>query len=57
MLVLSRKPGEKILIGEDVVVTALALRPNDGRMILGIDAPKSIEVDREEVRERKRTEK
>jgi len=47
MLVLSRRVGEQLMIGADVVVTVLEVR-NDG-VRLGIDAPRSIAVNRAEV--------
>jgi carbon storage regulator len=47
MLVLSRHVGEKIMIGEDVVVTVIEIRGDKVR--LGIDAPKEVAVHREEV--------
>jgi carbon storage regulator len=47
MLVLSRKPGERILIGDDVVLTVVRIGPNNVR--LGIDAPKSMNIVREEL--------
>ncbi len=47
MLVLSRKPGEKILIGEDVVVTIVRIGPNTVR--IGIEAPRSMNIVREEI--------
>jgi carbon storage regulator len=47
VLVLSRKVGESIVIGGDVVVTVLGVR---GEVIrLGIDAPKNVVVHRSEV--------
>ncbi|MDE1047462.1 MAG: carbon storage regulator CsrA [Candidatus Nanopelagicales bacterium] len=47
MLVLSRKVGESIVIGDDVVVTILEIR---GDLIrVGIDAPKRVKVHRSEV--------
>jgi carbon storage regulator len=46
-LTLSRSPGESIIIGDDVVVTVLAISPGDVR--LAIKAPRSISVDREEI--------
>jgi carbon storage regulator len=52
MLVINRKKNEKILIGEDVEVTVLEVRGDKVR--LGIKAPRSTEVDREEVRISKR---
>ena len=47
MLVLTRRTGESIVIGNDVVVTVLEVRHDQVR--LGIDAPRSIQVHREEV--------
>ncbi len=47
MLVLSRKPGEKILIGENVTVTIVRIGPNTVR--LGIDAPREMNIVREEL--------
>ncbi|REJ72279.1 MAG: carbon storage regulator [Planctomycetota bacterium] len=51
MLVLSRKPGERILIGDDVAVTIVRIGPNTVR--LGIDAPKHLNIVREELCESK----
>lgn len=49
MLVLSRKFGEKIIIGDKlVVITVMSTKPN-GEIRLGIEAPKDVSVDREEV--------
>ncbi len=48
MLVLTRKPGEKIMIGDDIVITFLESRGTDGIRI-GIDAPRHLEVKREEI--------
>ncbi len=47
MLVLSRRAGEAIVIGNDVTVTVLEVRGDQIR--LGIDAPRSVSVHREEV--------
>jgi len=47
MLVLNRRNGERVLIGEDIVITVLSLR--GGVVRLGITAPKEIAVHREEV--------
>jgi len=47
MLVLSRKPGERILIGKDVAVTIVRIGPNTVR--LGIDAPRDMNIVREEL--------
>lgn len=47
MLVLSRRPGESIVIGSDIVVTVLEVR--GGQIRIGIDAPRDLQVHREEV--------
>jgi carbon storage regulator len=47
MLVLSRKPGERVLIGENVSVTIVRIGPNSVR--LGIDAPRELNIVREEL--------
>ena len=49
MLVLSRKPGEKVQVGRDVVFTVLAVQ--GGRVRVGIDAPPDVAVLRTELRE------
>lgn len=54
MLVLNRRTGESVMIGEDIVVTILGVRGNQVRV--GVEAPKEIAVDREEIYERKRRE-
>ena len=51
MLCLSRKKGEKIIIGLDIVITINEIQGNTAR--IGIEAPSHIKVDRMEVRERK----
>ena len=53
-LILTRRVGESIMIGDDVIVTVLGVRVNQVR--IGIDAPKEIAVHREEVYERIRKE-
>ena len=50
MLVLTRKVGEMINIGDDIVLSVLEI--NRGNVRLGIDAPKSVRVFRQEVYER-----
>ena len=50
MLVLTRKVGEQINIGDDIVLSVLEI--NRGNVRLGIDAPKSVRVFRQEVYER-----
>lgn len=47
MLVLTRRVNEKILIGDNIVVTVLEVRGDQVR--LGIDAPRDVKVFREEV--------
>lgn len=47
MLVLSRKPGERILIGDNVVVTIVRVTPNNVR--IGIEAPRGLNIVREEL--------
>ena len=47
MLVLSRKPGEGIRIGDQVVVTVVRVGPNNVR--IGIKAPESVNVVRDEL--------
>jgi carbon storage regulator len=47
MLVLSRKPGERILIGDSVTVTIVRIGPNTVR--LGIEAPRELNIVREEL--------
>ena len=48
MLILARRVGETINIGDDVTVTVLGFNKN-GQVKLGIDAPKEIAVHREEI--------
>lgn len=47
MLVLTRRPNQSIVIGEDVVITVLEVRGDQVR--LGIKAPREIAVHRDEV--------
>ena len=47
MLVLTRRPGESVMVGDDVVITVLDVRGDVVR--LGIKAPRSVQVHREEV--------
>jgi len=54
MLVVSRKPGERILIGEGVQVTVLAVRGD--QVSLGISAPRDVAIHREELLARIRRE-
>jgi len=48
MLVLNRRKGERIMMGKDVVITVVDIRGPVVR--LGIEAPKELRIDREEVR-------
>jgi carbon storage regulator len=50
MLVLTRKVGETIMIGDDVTVTVLGLVGN--QIKIGVNAPKSVSVHREEIYDR-----
>ena len=47
MLILTRKIGETVMIGEKVTVTVLGVKGNQVR--LGINAPKDVTVHREEI--------
>ncbi len=47
MLILTRRVQEAIMIGDDVTITVLSVKGNQVR--LGIDAPKNVEVHREEI--------
>ena len=50
MLILTRRVGESVVIGEDVTVTVLGVKGNQVR--IGINAPKTVAVHREEICER-----
>ena len=47
MLVLTRRRGETLTIGDDITITVLAVNGNQVR--IGVDAPKEIEVHRLEI--------
>ena len=53
MLVLTRRAGESVMIGDDVVVTVLEARGDVIR--IGIQAPRDVQVHREEVYQELRT--
>lgn len=50
MLILTRRVGESVMIGDDVSITVLGVKGNQVR--LGINAPKSVAVHREEIYQR-----
>ena len=54
MLILSRRPGESLTIGDDVVVTVIGVSGNQIR--LGITAPREVRVLREEIHKAMREE-
>ena len=49
MLVLTRKIGERIIIGDDAKVTLTVLGIKGNQIKLGVEAPKSVAVHREEI--------
>jgi carbon storage regulator len=50
MLILTRRVGETVMIGDEVTITVLGVKGNQVRV--GINAPKSVAVHREEIYER-----
>jgi carbon storage regulator len=50
MLILTRRVGESLMIGEEVTVTVLGVKGNQVR--IGVAAPKTVSVHREEIFER-----
>ena len=55
MLILTRRAGETVMIGNDVTITVLGVKGNQVR--IGINAPRDVAVHREEIYERIQNEK
>jgi carbon storage regulator len=55
MLILTRRVGEAVVIGEEVTVTVLGVKGNQVR--IGVNAPKSVTVHRDEIYERIKNER
>lgn len=55
MLILTRRVGETLMVGDDVTVTVLGVKGNQVR--IGVDAPKDVAVHREEIYQRIQKEK
>ena len=55
MLVLTRRPGEQIVIGDGIRVTVVSLGP--GRVKIGIEAPANVRIDRQEIHDKIQLEK
>jgi len=47
MLILTRRVGETLMVGDDICITVLAVKGHQVR--LGVDAPKNVSVHREEI--------
>lgn len=51
MLVLTRRAGQELVIADEITISVVEVRGN--RVLLGITAPRSVSVDRFEVRQKK----
>ena len=51
MLILTRKIGERLVVGDHTIITVLTV--SGDQVKLGVDAPRAIAVDREEIRQAK----
>lgn len=50
MLILTRRVGESVMVGDDITITVLGVKGNQVR--IGVNAPKDVAVHREEIYER-----
>ena len=55
MLILTRRIGETLMVGDDVTITVLGVKGNQVR--IGVNAPKDVSVHREEIYQRIQKEK
>ena len=55
MLILTRRVGETVMIGDDIAITILGVKGNQVRV--GVNAPKEVSVHREEIYDRIQQEK
>jgi len=55
MLILTRRVGETLMVGDDVTITVLGVKGNQVR--IGVNAPKDVAVHREEIYQRIQKEK
>jgi carbon storage regulator len=52
VLIVTRRPGERIMVGEDIIVTVMGI--HRGQVRVSVSAPRDIAVDREEIYNRKK---